>query len=271
LPSATIGIRPHERQLWRVVNAAGHRHFDLAVPGSRLYLVALDGVPLGFAGYGVSQREVAHVLLPPGSRTEFIVDGPPAPRYLVSRCYDAGPNGDVNPYVVLGELVDGAARTLPVRAADAEAGVREPLPPAAFAGAVLTRRQVTFTEDARGFYINGLAYDPARGPMFTARAGTLEEWTLVNRTDEVHVFHLHQVHFWVERDGEDGAPAWRDTVDVPPQHRAPHATTPERVRIIVDLRDPAIAGVFPFHCHIADHEDGGMMATIRVLPPARRS
>jgi FtsP/CotA-like multicopper oxidase with cupredoxin domain len=24
-------------------------------------------------------------------------------------------------------------------------------------------------------------------------------------------------------------------------------------------------GVFPIHCHMADHEDNGMMATIRVV------
>jgi FtsP/CotA-like multicopper oxidase with cupredoxin domain len=28
-----------------------------------------------------------------------------------------------------------------------------------------------------------------------------------------------------------------------------------------------IAGDFVYHCHILDHEDNGMMAIIRVLPP----
>jgi hypothetical protein len=26
-----------------------------------------------------------------------------------------------------------------------------------------------------------------------------------------------------------------------------------------------VRGVFPIHCHMADHEDNGMMATIRVV------
>ena len=31
VPAATLGIRPGERQLWRVLNASAHRHFDLTV------------------------------------------------------------------------------------------------------------------------------------------------------------------------------------------------------------------------------------------------
>jgi FtsP/CotA-like multicopper oxidase with cupredoxin domain len=33
----------------------------------------------------------------------------------------------------------------------------------------------------------------------------------------------------------------------------------------MDFRDPVIRGTFVFHCHILDHADGGMMATVRVI------
>jgi len=33
--------------------------------------------------------------------------------------------------------------------------------------------------------------------MFVARAGTVERWTLLNTTDEIHDFHVHQAHFVV--------------------------------------------------------------------------
>jgi hypothetical protein len=33
----------------------------------------------------------------------------------------------------------------------------------------------------------------------------------------------------------------------------------------MDFRGPDV-GDFVYHCHILDHEDGGMMAIIRVLP-----
>jgi len=34
----------------------------------------------------------------------------------------------------------------------------------------------------------------------------------------------------------------------------------------MDFRDPNAVGVFPFHCHLLEHEDGGMMGLIRVEP-----
>jgi FtsP/CotA-like multicopper oxidase with cupredoxin domain len=34
---------------------------------------------------------------------------------------------------------------------------------------------------------------------------------------------------------------------------------------MLDFRDPVVRGTFLFHCHIVDHEDGGMMAKIRVI------
>jgi FtsP/CotA-like multicopper oxidase with cupredoxin domain len=39
-----------------------------------------------------------------------------------------------------------------------------------------------------------------------------------------------------------------------------------KVKVIMDFRDPEIAGTFVYHCHILDHEDGGMMAKIEVDP-----
>ena len=35
--------------------------------------------------------------------------------------------------------------------------------------------------------------------------------------------------------------------------------------VLIDFRDPTIKGTFLFHCHILDHEDGGMMAKITVM------
>ena len=37
------------------------------------------------------------------------------------------------------------------------------------------------------------------------------------------------------------------------------------VTLLMDFRGKVV-GDFVYHCHILEHEDGGMMATIRVLP-----
>lgn len=48
-------------------------------------------------------------------------------------------------------------------------------------------------------------------------------------------------------------PTWRDVINVPAQ---------DGVRVLVDFaRHP---GRSVYHCHILDHEDAGMMATVDV-------
>jgi FtsP/CotA-like multicopper oxidase with cupredoxin domain len=90
-----------------------------------------------------------------------------------------------------------------------------------------------------------------------------------NWTNELHAFHMHQVHFRVlEQDGKaPAAPPLLDVVNVSYAHAgADGKLVPGRVR--VKMTFPAdLAGDIPFHCHLVDHEDNGMMAVIRVEPP----
>ena len=37
----------------------------------------------------------------------------------------------------------------------------------------------------------------------------------------------------------------------------------------MDFRDPNTVGTFVYHCHLLEHEDGGMMGVIRVVPKGR--
>lgn len=103
-------------------------------------------------------------------------------------------------------------------------------------------------------------------PTFVVRSGSLERWIVENKTDEIHDFHIHQVHFVVESvDGTSNADrAWVDTVNVPPRRRRGKTMVPGRSTVLIDFRDPAIRGDLLYHCHILDHEDQGMMAVLRV-------
>src|SRR4029077_19492861 len=93
-----------------------------------------------------------------------------------------------------------------------------------------------------------------------------EDWLIENRAREAHTFHIHQIHFQaIVRDGQNvNEAALRDTIDLPywegPGH--PYPT----VKLRMDFRNPEIVGTFVYHCHILEHEDGGMMGSIRVLP-----
>jgi suppressor of ftsI len=266
-PTAAIGIQPGEKQLWRVLNGSGVRHFDLYIPGVQLQLVAQDGVPLldyNGAGGGISSLMVNDIVIPPAGRAEFVVTGPAAPTPIISKCFNAGPIGDPNPQVTLGTTYNDYGLTSTVRVAR-PMGLRMRqayrVPPPAPSATRLVQLQETSTL----FYINGQTYNPSAPSMFTVNTGTTEQWTIENDTNEIHDFHTHQVHFVVQAVNgiANPNPHWVDTVDVPWQTFDPSgAAHPSTVTILVDFRDPVIAGTFLFHCHITDHEDGGMMAKI---------
>lgn len=91
-------------------------------------------------------------------------------------------------------------------------------------------------------------------PLLTLRRGQSCLWTLVNDTAWHHPIHLHGHAFKVlRRNGQALAvPEWRDTVLMTPR---------ERVEIAFVADNP---GDWILHCHILEHQAGGMMAVFRV-------
>jgi hypothetical protein len=59
-------------------------------------------------------------------------------------------------------------------------------------------------------------------------------------------------------------PFLRDTINVP-YHKDADLAYPS-VRLRMDFREPNTIGTFVYHCHLLEHEDGGMMGLIRVEP-----
>jgi len=117
-------------------------------------------------------------------------------------------------------------------------------------------------------------------PNLTAAYGAREYWLLVNDSDECHNFHIHQTKFVVlDADFTAGgrrpaAQCLGDRGNVPPVNRnVLHDNYPlppgSRVFVMIQFDGPKL-GRFVFHCHILEHEDKGMMATIGVVDaPAR--
>jgi FtsP/CotA-like multicopper oxidase with cupredoxin domain len=103
-------------------------------------------------------------------------------------------------------------------------------------------------------------------PNIVAHQGTVEDWIIENRSSELHAFHIHQLHFlllqYMERDVHENF--LRDTVNVP--YFNGRTLTYPSIRVRMDFRDPNTVGTFPYHCHLLEHEDKGMMGTIQVLP-----
>jgi suppressor of ftsI len=218
-------------------------------------------MPLSYHNRHRGKDTIDHVLVAPGGRVEAIVHGPPSGSRatLKTRCVDTGSDGDANPAMVIAD-VGPAGDDSPVHrvpASTAPAIYREP------AQQEIQKLEsgspdftVTFTEDKNGFYINGQKFSMANGPMLRVKVGSMQHWRIVNATNELHPFHIHQVHFLVY--AEDGVPVntseWLDTINVAYGNGA--------VDLIMDFTDPIIKGMSLFHCHLLTHEDKGMMAKI---------
>ena len=110
-------------------------------------------------------------------------------------------------------------------------------------------------------------FDPtAATPNIVAHQGEVEDWIIENRSTELHAFHIHQLHFMlIDWSGMPVNEAFlRDTVNVP--FFKDQMLQYPSVRLRLDFRDPNTVGTFVYHCHLLEHEDGGMMGTIRVEP-----
>jgi FtsP/CotA-like multicopper oxidase with cupredoxin domain len=288
-PPAAIKIKPGERQLWRVLNASAITYLNLEVLFNKapqpLGLVALDGVPLNENGASSDFVDwQTHLGVPPGARVEFIVKGPPpgVSGLFVTRSVDTGPGGENDPNRALATITASEDAPEPHSTLAASPAPLAPskLPWLGNMTPVITRR-LYFSEklddpnnpnSATQFYLTvdgqtPQAFDPASAvPNIIAKQGTVEDWIIENRSSELHAFHIHQLHFvLLDYMGVPvNEPFLRDTVNVP-YYNGKTLRYPS-VRLRMDFRDPNIVGTFVYHCHLLEHEDGGMMGMIRVEP-----
>ncbi|MBL1375756.1 multicopper oxidase family protein [Zobellella iuensis] len=109
------------------------------------------------------------------------------------------------------------------------------------------------------FLINGRAFDMEH-IMFEGKVGQVEEWVVENDSHMDHPFHVHGTHFQLVAEQQRGGdwrplaqPHWLDTVNLRPYQKL-------KLRLRFDR-----PGDWLCHCHIIEHEELGMMATIRIV------
>lgn len=279
-------------EFWRVLNASADTILDFQVVydgvPQELMLVALDGVPVGSQdGIHVgSLIPFTHLRLPTASRAEFIVRTPSPDVHsaqFITQSVNTGPAGDNDTQRTLATIAGGASAENSM----APASVVAP-PPSHLRFSGLSRERATatrklyFSENATQFFITvdgqtPVAFSPDNPPAIVTRQGSVEDWSIENRSQENHEFHIHQLHFLVlsqnnfEINGSQPIGTIQgqmaDMIEIPfwdgnPAHPYPSVT------VRMDFRGPD-TGDFVYHCHILEHEDGGMMAIIRVLPALR--
>jgi FtsP/CotA-like multicopper oxidase with cupredoxin domain len=282
-------MKPAERQFWRVLNASAITYLNLEVlykfKPQQLGIVALDGVPLNADGTNGNFIDwQTHIGIPPGGRVEFILTGPPlgTPGLLATRTVDTGSGGENDTNRMLATITASNDAPEP-RSRLSSSPV--PLPPSTLPWLAtvppVRTRKLYFSEQlldpknpnsATTFFLTvdgqtPKAFDPTSNvPDIVVHQGDVEDWVIENRSTELHAFHIHQLHFLMVawRDAPVNEPFLRDTVNVP--YFDGKTLEYPSVTLRMDFRDPNTVGTFVYHCHLLEHEDGGMMGTIQVLP-----
>jgi FtsP/CotA-like multicopper oxidase with cupredoxin domain len=299
-----ISLAAQREELWRLVNAAANTYLrlhlvDIDMSGTArsvpIEVVGLDGVPFADKmGRPKAQASTDPIMVPPGGRIELNVrlDAPGAQHRIMLRteAVETGCAGDLMPSR---DLVAVRIDTDPSAVPVAQGSV---LPRTALqrvddtdsADIPVRRRTFVFTEYQRArnsktdFYITEISrpdaiiepYPMGGAPasVVEVESNSVEEWTILNFTHELHDFHIHQLHFRV-LESEDKFIEGRmlDTINVPvalpdANWSSDDPVTPGKVRLLMRFHQN-ISGEFVFHCHILSHEDKGMMGLIRVVDP----
>ena len=238
-----VEMQPGEVQLWRFANIGADIWYDVEVDWQSFVVIGEDGNPVW------EVWEADHLVLPPGKRYEVLVTGPTDGDHTLStREYKQG--DDVYPATDL-MAVTSAGAPAATPAMPTSLGPVEHIPEAD----VVETRTMTFTENEKNqFFINDKEFDPDRVDV-SPKIGTVEEWTLVNKTDEQHPFHIHVNDFEVISIGGEPYEAHgvQDTVPMLPGKD-----------VVIRTHFTDFTGKFVFHCHILNHEDNGMMAVVDV-------
>lgn len=128
------------------------------------------------------------------------------------------------------------------------------------------------------------------------KLGATEIWDVYNSTGVAHPFHIHDIHFFITEIQSFVAEGNMTSIPVPPYMQGPKDVMPVtsnssnnpglypqvKYRLIGTWEDFGVpySGTFPqggeslfynqgymYHCHILDHEDGGMMHQFVVINP----
>lgn len=269
-----LDVRGGERIRLRLINAANARIFALDFGALNPQVIALDGQPV--TPHAPGGR--GHVLVGPAMRVDLILDmtGAPGDRVTITDRFFAPQSFGL----VDLSYMDTSLRDAPPDWSIALPANRLPEPDVARAH----RHEVTFTGGMMGgmamremgiaaeggmmgngmmgmmrgddiWFVNGKAAEGRLlDPLLTLDRDQSHIIALTNATAFHHPIHLHGHSFRVlSRNGASTAHReWQDTVLMAPL---------EKIEIAFVADNP---GDWMFHCHILEHQAGGMAGVIRV-------
>lgn len=258
---------------FRMLNGSNSRAYTLSLSdGSVFWQIGTD---LGLTEYPVALHEIT---LLPGERADVIIDfGSYAPGTEVVLANSAPapfpgfPGVGVIPDVMLFRVTGETGHTAPIPGSLVEVPWIDPGD--AVVERVLELKTVPNTHcpdhhDAMWTIDGRMWHEITEYPVL----GTVEIWTWKNNSGISHPMHIHLVMSQIlnrqaidDVTGEPVGPVlpprdfergWKDTVDAPPGYFT---------RVIA--RFDGFTGLYPYHCHILEHEDHEMMRQFEVVAP----
>ena len=259
---------------FRLLNGSGSRTYRLALSnGATFWQIGTD------VGLLPGPVPLTELVITPGERADVIVDfgsyAPGTEIVLTNSAPGPFPNGDpatIVPNVMKFIVQDQPGHGAPIPATLAPFSVIPPTEAAVERPLVLRRSEMSGhcpSQHGGMWMINDLMWDDITE---FPEIGTTEIWSWINRSGMVHPMHMHLVRFQVlDRQAFDVVnnvivptgpvlqPAanefgWKDTVQAMPN---------QITRVIA--RFDTFTGLYPYHCHILEHEDHEMMRQFQVI------
>ncbi len=259
----------------RILNGETERDYNLGFSDNRtFYVIGNDG---GLLNAPVA---VTRLIMAPGERYEIMVSfaGDAVGSSLDLKSYNGPDSGLSFGYAGLenatsgefGSLLNYTTFTvLHINVGAATANAVTALPSTLASNTYLTAadaikvRTLNITATAPGapFTFDGLGYSMDRIDQ-AVTAGATEAWTISAGSIFSHSFHIHGVQFKiVGRNGKASEvksyeQGWKDTIYLPIR---------ESLTFVARFNETASASYpFMYHCHMTNHEDGGLMGQFTV-------
>ncbi len=262
---------PAQLVRFRILNGEVERFFNLGFTGDRtFYVVATDG------GLVDAPIPVTRIRMVPGERYEIVVDltNEPIGSSLDMMAFNSG---QVNGFGGGEPLSDGEFGSLlnnidfpllRINVGEPTTSARTSLPSVLATNALwkatdaTNSRALTIDHGEHGsdFTFDGHSYDMSVIDQ-TVQLGAIESWAITSNHIFGHAFHIHDVQFAIvsRSSGEvaDYERGWKDTLGIMPNE------TVTFIAKFEDYADPTLP--YMYHCHMLNHEDGGLMGQFLVV------
>lgn len=302
LKTPKVTVNKFQYEIWRFANIGVNQAYHISKPDElHAWIIAEDGNPIFDVDRPFRIPDGATIDLPAGKRFDVLVY--PSDAMDPGQTYSLTSTGVTDPLVTiavvappsvpLGQLEPSAVDT------DTSGVPDDGLRTSRIGLPINMEREFRFSFGAgSAAMVAGRWTDPSTGQPVTfgpkifepdvtdvaVRLGDLEQWTIYNDTGQVHPFHIHVNEFQVVSVYDPANPdktytaiGTADVLEVPAAGKTngtvttnPDGTATDPGRIVILNHFVDYDGHFVFHCHILNHEDRGMMATIQVLRPGEQ-